>query len=132
MAKPRTGIWFIGARGGVASSATLGLIGLQKKLTETIGLVSELPQFARLPLVGWDSLVVGGHEIRDTPLVESVERLHRESRVFDAKLLESARDALEEIDRRIQPGTLFRCGETIEKLAAKSMRGDAKESPRDC
>lgn len=131
MAKARTGIWFVGARGGVASSATLGLIGLQKKLTDTVGLVSELPQFARLPLVDWDSLVVGGHEIRDTPLGESVERLHRESRVFDGKLVEAARAELDKIDRHIRPGTLIRCGETIEELAASSMRGDAKEQPRD-
>jgi myo-inositol-1-phosphate synthase len=130
MAESRTGIWFIGARGGVASSATLGLIGLQKQLTDTIGLVSELPQFAALPLVDWSALVVGGHDIRDMPLVESIERLHRESRVFDGALVEAAREELAAVDARIRPGTLFRCGETIEKLADDSMRGLANESPR--
>jgi myo-inositol-1-phosphate synthase len=131
MALSRTGIWFIGARGGVASSATLGLIGLQKRLTQTVGLVSTLPQFARLPLVDWNSLVVGGHDVRTVPLVESVERLHRESRVFDSSLIEAARGELAAIDSRIRPGTLFRCGETIERLADESMLGLAHESPRD-
>ncbi len=131
MALSRTGIWFIGARGGVASTATLGLIGLQKRLAETVGLVSALPQFARLPLADWNSLVVGGHDIRTVPLVESVERLHRESRVFDSRLLEAARDELVTVDARIRPGTLFRCGETIERLADESMLGLAHESPRD-
>lgn len=131
MAQARTGIWFIGARGGVASSATLGLIGLQKKLTDSVGLVSELPQFAALPLVGWDSLVVGGHDVRSTSLVDSVERLHRESRVFDADLVTAARDDLTAIDARIRPGTLFRCGTTIERLADDSMLSFAHESPRD-
>ena len=32
MSTPRVGIWFIGARGGVAATATVGLIGLQKQL----------------------------------------------------------------------------------------------------
>jgi myo-inositol-1-phosphate synthase len=131
MAKARTGIWFVGARGGVASSATLGLIGLQRQLTDTVGLVSELPQFAGLPLADWNSLVVGGHDIREVPLVESVERLHRESRVFDGKLVEAARGELAAVDARIRPGTLFRCGATIEKLADESMLGRAHESPRD-
>ena len=131
MAQARTGIWFIGARGGVASSATLGLIGLQKQLTDTVGLVSALPQFAALPLADWNTLVVGGHDVRDVPLVESVERLHRESRVFDGTLVEAARDELAAVDARIRPGTLFRCGTTIEKLADGSMLEFAHESPRD-
>jgi myo-inositol-1-phosphate synthase len=131
MAQARTGIWFIGARGGVASSATLGLIGLQKKLAESVGLVSALPQFARLPLVDWNSLAIGGHDVRTVSLVESVERLHRESRVFESSLVEAARDELATIDARIRPGTLFRCGETIEQLADESMLPLAHESPRD-
>jgi myo-inositol-1-phosphate synthase len=131
MALSRTGIWFIGARGGVASSATLGLVGLQKQLTDTVGLVSALAQFARLPLVDWNSLAVGGHDVRTVPLVESVERLHRESRVFDAGTIEACRDELAAVDERIRPGTLFRCGETIERLADESMLPMAHESPRD-
>jgi myo-inositol-1-phosphate synthase len=131
MATARTGIWLIGARGGVASSAALGLIGLQQRLANGVGLVSELPQFAKLPLLDWKSLAVGGHDIRDMPLVESVERLHNESRVFDRQLVEAARDELTAIDARIRPGTLFRCGATIEKLADGSMAAMSQESPRD-
>ncbi|MEX2093168.1 MAG: inositol-3-phosphate synthase [Pirellulales bacterium] len=131
MVQARTGIWFIGARGGVASSATIGLIGLQRQLTDTVGLVSALPQFAGLELVDWNSLVVGGHDVREVPLAESVERLHRESRVFDSKLVEAARGELAAVDARIRPGTLFRCGATIEKLADESMLGLSHESPRD-
>ncbi len=130
MAQARIGIWLIGARGGVASSATLGLLGLQKQLTNTVGLVSALPQFAGLPLVDWNSLVVGGHDIRDAPLYESIERLHRESRVFDGQLIEAVRGELAAVDQRTRPGTLFRCGTTIENLADETMRSLAHESPR--
>jgi myo-inositol-1-phosphate synthase len=131
MTQARTGIWFIGARGGVASSATLGLIGLQKGRADSVGLVSALPQFSGLGLVDWNSLAIGGHEIRDVSLVECVERLHQESRVFDGKLIDASRDDLAAVDERIRPGILFRCGATIEALASESMRGPSNESPRD-
>ena len=72
MSPPRIGIWFIGARGGVAATATLGLVALGKELAGTVGLVSELPQFAGLDLADWDSFVVGGHEIREGSLVDSL------------------------------------------------------------
>ena len=120
MAQPRIGIWFIGARGGVAATATLGLLALQKKLASSVGLVSELPQFAKLDLATGDSFVVGGHEIRDSTLQESIDRLRRESRVFDAQLVDSCRPHLAAIDRRIRSGSLIGCGQAIGELAGKS------------
>ncbi|HEY2761891.1 MAG TPA: inositol-3-phosphate synthase, partial [Pirellulales bacterium] len=127
MAQSRTGIWFIGARGGVAATATLGLLALQKKLTGQVGLVSELPQFARLDLATWDSFVIGGHEIRDTTLQESVDRLHRESRVFDAPIIEACRTELAAVDGQIRPGSLLACGEAIGEIAGQAAKLD--ESP---
>jgi myo-inositol-1-phosphate synthase len=124
---PRIGIWFIGARGGVAATATLGLLALQKKLTDSVGLVSELPQFAPLDLAAWDSFVVGGHEVRDSTLEESVDRLHRESRVFTAGLIDGCRTELAAVDGRIRNGSYLGCGEAIAELAGKSPRHD--ESP---
>jgi myo-inositol-1-phosphate synthase len=132
MAQPKIGVWFIGARGGVAATATLGLLALQKKLTTSVGLVSELPQFAGLDLADWNSLVIGGHEIRDTTLPDSIDRLHHESRVFDARLVESCRNDLAAIDGRIRPGSIAGCGEAIGEIADKSAQvADQKESPRE-
>jgi len=61
MPSQRIGIWIIGARGGVASTATLGLLAMRKGLSEPTGLVTALPEFARLDLATWDQFVVGGH-----------------------------------------------------------------------
>jgi myo-inositol-1-phosphate synthase len=127
MAQPRIGIWFIGARGGVAATATLGLLALQKKLAASVGLVSELPQFAKLDLATWDSFVVGGHEIRDSTLEESIDRLHCDSRVFDAPLIDSCRSDLTAVDDRIRIGSLIGCGAAIGELAGKSP--PSNESP---
>jgi myo-inositol-1-phosphate synthase len=118
MSDQRLGIWFVGACGGVATAATTGLIALQKNLTRGTGLVSELPPFAQLDLPSWDQFVVGGHEIRDVSLTSEVERLHHESRVLDAKLLDACREDLKAIKQRIRPGTLRNVGETICQLAA--------------
>lgn len=132
MPHSKTGIWFVGARGGVASAATLGLLALQKQLIDSVGLVSELPQFAELGLVAWNDLVVGGHEIRDVPLAESLDRLHRDSRVLDAEVLANCQPELAAVDARICPGTLASCGQTISDLASPAMIADfAKETPRE-
>jgi myo-inositol-1-phosphate synthase len=130
MASQRIGLWFIGARGGVASTATLGLLALQRQLAGTAGLVSELPQFASLNLAPWDSFVVGGHEIRDGSIIDSLARLHSDSRVLDAALIERCRPELEAVDSRIRSGSLANCGATIAGLAAPPMRDRGSESAR--
>jgi myo-inositol-1-phosphate synthase len=131
MSTPRIGIWFIGARGGVAATATLGLAALGKKLANTVGLVSELPQFARLNLAGWNTFVVGGHEIREGSLVDSLTRLVSDSRVLDAGVIDACRQELDAIDTRIRRGTLANCGPTIGSLAGPAMRDFQQEAARD-
>jgi myo-inositol-1-phosphate synthase len=131
MSSPRIGIWFIGARGGVAATATLGLIALQKKLAGTVGLVTCLPQFARLSLATWDDFVVGGHEIRTGTLSDALDRLRTESRVLDGDLVAACQSELAAIDARIRPGSLANSGPTITGLAGPAMHGLAAESPEE-
>ncbi len=130
MASRSIGLWFIGARGGVASTATLGLLALQRQLAATTGLVSELPQFATLDFAAWDSFVVGGHEIREGSIFDALARLQSDSRVLDAKLIEHCRPELEAVDSRIRSGSLANCGATIAGLADPPMREGGSESAR--
>jgi myo-inositol-1-phosphate synthase len=127
MASPRIGIWFIGARGGVAATASLGLLALQRGLTTSVGLVSELPLFERLDLADWSSFIIGGHEIRSSTLQDSIDVLHRNSRVFDAQLIDRCRPDIAAIDGRIRRGSLFGCGAAIAELAGDNR--PAPESP---
>jgi myo-inositol-1-phosphate synthase len=130
MARSRIGLWLIGAKGGVASTATVGLIALQKGgLIGHAGLVSELPQFAPLKLAGWDEFVVGGHEIRDVRSYDEALKMHKESRAIDLDVLEACRADLDEIDTRIRPGVLLNVGQTIASLASDKVR-KLDESPR--
>jgi myo-inositol-1-phosphate synthase len=129
MSQSPIGVWFIGARGGVAATATFGLVALQKGLAESTGLVSELPQFAKLDLLDWHDVVVGGHEIRDGALFDSLELLRTSSQVFSSALLEECRQELAAVDSRIRPGCLTNCGPTIARLADKPSECPCDEQP---
>ena len=129
MARSRIGVWLIGAKGGVASTATVGLTGLAKGLVGDFGLVSQLPRFAALGLAEWKDFVVGGHDIRDVSLYDEALRMHTESRAIDLELLTRCKNDLEKIGRNHRTGTLINVGDTIAGLAGKELRGK-KESPR--
>ncbi|MGE0608289.1 MAG: inositol-3-phosphate synthase [Pirellulales bacterium] len=130
MARSRIGVWFIGAKGGVASTATTGLVALSKGLIGNAGLVSQLPRFAPLKLVEWKDLVLGGHDIRDVSLYDEALRMHTESRAIDATLLAKCKSDLDRIDKNHRPGTLVNVGRTISGFASASLQAK-KETPRE-
>ena len=119
----------MGAKGGVATTATVGLISLKKGLIANAGLVSELPEFEAAGLTPWKDFVVGGHEIREVGSYDEAWRLHAESRVIDGGVLAKCKGDLEKIEERIRPGTLLNVGSTIEKLAGPEVR-NRRESLR--
>ena len=117
MSNDRIGIWLIGACGGVATTAITGLLALQKGLTGGTGLVSDLPLFSHLDLPDWGQLVVGRHEIRDVSLADEANRLHTESRVLSAQLLDVMHGDYARFEQNLRPGTLWNSGEAIRHLA---------------
>ncbi len=116
----KIGLWLVGARGGVATTAIVGLEALRLGLAPTLGLVTELPQFAAADLAPWDDWLVGGHEVRTGSLVESARRLAAE-RVIPAELLPPLNTALAETDARIRPGILYSSGPATDELADDSV-----------
>lgn len=130
MSEKRTGLWLIGAKGGVASTVIIGLLGLKKNLAPNVGLVTELEQFQELGLLGWDDIVIGGHDIRSVSLVDEVKALQSSSNILSDHLVNGCLAELEEVDKNIKPGVLINVGETIEKFADQSLR-DVAETPRE-
>jgi myo-inositol-1-phosphate synthase len=122
MARVRTGIWLIGAKGGVASTATVGLIALKKGLIASAGLVSELPQFQDIGLAAWKDFAIGGHEVRDVRSFDEAWRMHAESRAIDPGLLAKCKGELDKLDKQIRIGTLLNVGTTIACLAGPAAR----------
>ena len=128
MAKRKVGVWLIGAWGGVATTVVVGLSALRKGLTDTTGLVSELPPFSGLDLLGWDELVIGGHEIRETTYSAEARVLLEKSHVFSAAALSAIAPQLAKFDKNIRPGTLINVGATIDALAGPAAAKTRKET----
>ena len=116
MTQRRVGLWLVGAWGGVASTAVLGIAALGKKLIDNVGLVSATPAFARLDLDPLDAFVVGGHDIRKSSFSEAIRELHERSGVFDARLIEECRPQIEAWNANVRPGTVLGAGQAIGKL----------------
>ena len=102
-ASTRTGVWFVGARGSVATTATLGALAARKGLAPRTGLVSELPEVAAAGLPDVDSLVFAGHDVATEPLAERALTLARGG-VVPLDLARSLADELAEVDGRIRSG----------------------------
>ncbi|GHJ41470.1 inositol-3-phosphate synthase [Streptomyces sp. TS71-3] len=71
----RTGIWLIGARGSVATTAVTGCAAVAAGLHPPTGMLTETPPFARAGLPPLSSLVFGGHDTVDCPLPKRAEEL---------------------------------------------------------
>ncbi|GMA32978.1 inositol-3-phosphate synthase [Litorihabitans aurantiacus] len=101
--RARTGIWFVGARGSVATTATVGLLAVQRGLAPTDGLVSELPDVAAADLAPLADLVVGGHDVATHTVAEQAAHLAR-SGVLPFGLPEQLAAELADVEGRIRPG----------------------------
>lgn len=129
MAKPTIGIWFIGALGGIATTVSVGLASLRKKLADEAGLVSALPRFQNLNLADWTAFTVGGHEIRETTYSAEAQQLREKSGVFSPAQLQEVQPDLDEFHRNVRPGTLINVGRTIESLAGGTVLKTRGERP---
>lgn len=122
---PSVGLWLIGVCGGIGSTVALGLEALRRGLTGPTGLVSELPEFAGVPLPPTSRIVLGGHEIRQERLVDAVWSWRREAGLFDPDLIRACEAGLRTVQRNIRPGTLLGASSTIRALA------DSGDHPAD-
>ncbi|MPV51465.1 MULTISPECIES: inositol-3-phosphate synthase [unclassified Pseudactinotalea] len=97
----RTGIWFVGARGSVATTATIGTLAVSAGLSDRTGLVSELEPVAAAGLLDVGTLVTGGHDVSSTPLTERAQLL-ADSGVFPTALVRALDAELGAADARIR------------------------------
>ncbi|WP_240719893.1 inositol-3-phosphate synthase [Pseudarthrobacter sp. NamB4] len=99
----RTGIWLIGARGSVATTATAGLAAITAGLAKATGCVTEQDAFGGVALPAFGDLVVGGHDISSVCMAKRAEALV-ESGMLPPHLVEAVRPQLLEADQRVRPG----------------------------
>lgn len=127
MAGTRTGLWIIGAWGGVATTAVVGLLNLQKRLVKPIGLTTELPEFADVAMPDWSEFIPGGYEIRDFSFGQAADELI-EQRALESGVVAPVREDLAALDARILPGFLANSGKVVENMADR--KREEKLTPR--
>ncbi|MEW2635643.1 inositol-3-phosphate synthase [Streptomyces sp. NPDC048389] len=99
----RTGVWFVGARGSVATTAVAGCAAVTAGLHPPTGMVTETPAFTGTGLPTLPSLVFGGHDTAHCPLPKRAEHL-TEAGVLPHGLASAVRAELEAADREIRQG----------------------------
>ncbi|MEV7872901.1 inositol-3-phosphate synthase [Microbacterium sp. NPDC089188] len=99
---PEVGAWFIGARGSLATTATLGIHALALGAAAPVGLTTETDavRVEEFPAIG--GIVVGGHDISTTPLEERAAQLAAGG-MFPAALVEATRGRLRETEENLRP-----------------------------
>lgn len=115
--KEKVGLWLVGARGGVASTALLGLSALQNGKANTTGLVTENADFHGVKFPAWTDFYAGGCEIRTGSIFESVSTLGGIHPAIGTELIQSCKRELSAIDSRLVPGTLRGSGKIITSLS---------------
>src|SRR3954467_4589373 len=71
----RVGVWLVGGRGSVATTALTGAAAVAAGLAEPTGLVTMRPPFTDAGLPDLGDLVFGGHDVVETPLAVRAARL---------------------------------------------------------
>ncbi|MGW1682153.1 inositol-3-phosphate synthase [Saccharopolyspora sp. NPDC002376] len=118
---PRTGVWFIGARGSVATTATVGALALTAGLTQRTGCVADLAEVAAARPPGVEDLLIGGHDIVGDSLPKRAESLAGGG-VFDIELARTLHHGLVEVDGRIRAGVT--ADEGTQRDAIERISGD--------
>ncbi|MGW4031435.1 inositol-3-phosphate synthase [Streptomyces sp. NPDC004838] len=99
----RTGVWFVGARGSVATTAVAGCAAVTAGLHPPTGMVTESAPFAQSRLPSLPSLVFGGHDTACSPLPKRAEELTAAG-VLPYGLVPAIRGELATADEEIRPG----------------------------
>lgn len=118
-------LWLIGAYGIVATTTAVGGKAIEKGLIDTIGLVSELPQFSGIGDYAKLNFEFGGHEIRslDKNFYHAAYMHWGKNRHYDANILREVKHDLEKMNAK--KGTALACGTGIEELGrTKSLEED--------
>ncbi len=123
----RVGLWLIGAGGRVGSAVALGVAAIRRGKADTTGLVSELPVFGHEALVDPGALVLGGHEISATTILDGVKEANRDAGLFSEDLIRLATPDLRRFERNVRPGTLLGISRTVADIA-KGGRGKKDRS----
>src|SRR4051795_3539117 len=99
----RVGVWLVGGRGSVATTAMTGAAAVAAGLADPTGLVTMRPPVTEAGLTPLGDLVFGGHDVVETPLAIRAGRLVDEG-VLPVGLPGALAGALEAAESEQRPG----------------------------
>ena len=114
----KTGVFFIGASGYIATAVIAGALALKKGLCDRAGMVTELPVFSGLGLIKPEDMVFGGWDIRPSSPLESAQKYFRSSQL-PSETLRQIEGGLIEVSPEICRGVTTNCGKAIESLSSR-------------
>ncbi len=120
----RIGVWLVGARGSVATTAVCGAAALRAGLAAPVGCVTELPEVARAGLPGYGDLVFGGHDVAGAPPDKRADQL-ADGGVLPRRVVEGLRDELRAVEAEIRPG-YEETNEISQRAAAERLAADLR------
>jgi myo-inositol-1-phosphate synthase len=118
MTSPRTGVWLVGACGGVGTLTVAGARAVARGLRTPVGLLTESPLVAGLGLPALGDLVFGGHEVRETDFGRAAAEFARRAGVLDETLLALLREDLESASADLRPGYLVDPSPAVRAMAS--------------
>ncbi|MFC6824413.1 inositol-3-phosphate synthase [Halopelagius fulvigenes] len=111
------GVWLVGARGNIATTAMVGAKAIARGETDTTGMVSARRPVSRLDMPDVSDLAFGGHDIRTGSVPEDARRLAEENGMPHPSTVEAVADDLADVDDHVHVGTALNCGESVEALS---------------
>jgi len=114
------GVWLVGAQGSLASTVVVGARAIARGLAGGVGLVTELPELAALPLASLDRLVFGGWDIAPSGLLARARLMAHEDRALPPGLVETLEEDLVAVEQRVRPGFLDGGGPATQALATQA------------
>ena len=96
----KLGVYIIGARGNVATTALLGQLAIAEGRAAATGMVTDGPEFRGIGLAGLQDLMLGGCDVASTALADKAAELGA-ARVVPTALAHDLTDDLGAVDARI-------------------------------
>ncbi len=113
----KVGVWIVGAKGGVATTAICGALAIRRGMVDAVGMVTESDACVGLGLPTLHDLAFGGHDIRESGLTEQAHELRRDASTLRYETIQELTEELDTISKSCRPGVLFESGQAIEALA---------------
>jgi myo-inositol-1-phosphate synthase len=119
MTARKTGVWLVGACGGVATLSIVGARAVARRLRPPVGLLTESALLKGLDLPALDDLVFGGHEIRATDVCCAASEFAERAGVLDRALLDLLQADLVAAQENLRPGYLVNPSPAVRELAQR-------------